>query len=123
MGCGFWAYYLFNTSDIVHSSYEKYNDVEFEKGWIPRWIPKDSFDINETHNIDTNEIFIVFKSRDYEKFLFTCKKLELKNIPAKLAKLNQKTELKDYNFFICKNNDKYIVAYNTKLKKFYIFDR
>ncbi len=123
IGCGFWAYYLYNSSDITHKSYTSYDEIEFEKGWIPRWIPKDSFDISETHNIDTNKLFIIFKSKQYKKFLSTCKKLDLKNIPQNLANFNLKDDIKKYKFFTCKKNENYIVAFNLGKKEFYIFDK
>lgn len=32
-----------------------------DKGWVPTYIPKSATDINEQHNIDTNEVNINFK--------------------------------------------------------------
>ncbi len=123
IGCGFWAYYIYSTSEVVNTSYASYKDVEFDKGWIPRWIPKDSFDIHDTHNIDTNKLFITFKSKNYKAFLSACKKLNLIKIPQVLKKLNPNTPIKSYNFFTCRKNENYIVTQNLKKLEFYIFDK
>lgn len=46
----------------------KYEDIEvvkenkaIQKGWVPAILPESSYDITETHNIDTNNIFGSFK--------------------------------------------------------------
>ena len=36
-------------------------DTAVERGWIPEWLPVSTRDIRETHNLDTNQIWISFK--------------------------------------------------------------
>ncbi|MBE9487961.1 MAG: hypothetical protein IMY73_02150 [Bacteroidetes bacterium] len=41
-----------------YATFDKYaNSKNFEKGWIPSFVPKDAHNISETHNIDNNIIF------------------------------------------------------------------
>jgi hypothetical protein len=42
-----------------------------EHGWVPDIIPDSAFEITETHDIDTNEIFgnFKYKQEDEEKFM------------------------------------------------------
>lgn len=49
-----------------------------EKGWLPEYLPRSATEINETHNIDTNEVKASFKYQlgDTEEIRKNCKKLE-----------------------------------------------
>jgi|GEM_PF-1736743 len=38
-----------------------------ERGWIPAILPKSAYDISETHDIDTNEIFGSFYYHDIDE--------------------------------------------------------
>ena len=55
----------------------KYADVEtvkekhmIEKGWIPSILPLTAYEITETHNIDTHEIFGSFKYKEEDETSF-----------------------------------------------------
>ena len=46
---------LWETIDTSYESAEEVIDSGYlEKGWIPRWLPRDATDLQETHNIDSN---------------------------------------------------------------------
>jgi ABC-type transport system involved in Fe-S cluster assembly fused permease/ATPase subunit len=56
----------------------KYKDIQvvkenqvMEKGWIPAILPESAYEIVETHNIDTNELFgsFKYKQNDEEKLM------------------------------------------------------
>lgn len=56
-----WCHYAENPK----SKFVNYGEAEksgiMSAGWIPTYIPKSSFDINETHNLDTNKVKMSFK--------------------------------------------------------------
>ena len=62
-------------SDVTINKYPDYQSViednATEHGWIPAILPKSAYEIAETHNLDTNEIFGSFKYRqdDEEKLM------------------------------------------------------
>ena len=51
---------LYSCSETQTNRYESKEDVikdgAIERGWIPEIIPNSSFNIIETHNLDTNQI-------------------------------------------------------------------
>lgn len=58
--------YLMAASETKTSRYISYNDAKNanaigEGKWLPIWLPDDSFEISETHNIDTNETWLRFR--------------------------------------------------------------
>lgn len=133
LGCGFWFYYLMYNYDFSKSSYTKYDEIDFKKGWIPKWIPKSSFNINEFHNIDTNELLISFKCKDIKTNLSNCKKIVVKNPLFKTASLSKFSttiknilhELKEkkYEYFLCEYDKNYIWAVDEKSNQVYIFEK
>ena len=49
----------------------KYEDIEvvkenqaIQKGWVPAILPNSAYEITETHNLDTNELFGNFKYKE-----------------------------------------------------------
>ena len=36
-------------------------DDAIGRGWVPPWLPSTAHAINETHNIDTNEVWMIFE--------------------------------------------------------------
>jgi hypothetical protein len=61
--------------DVQINKYDSKSVVKqeqaIEHGWVPGIIPDSAFEITETHNIDTNEIFgsFKYKQEDEEKFM------------------------------------------------------
>jgi len=58
--------YVMVASETKTSQYISYNDAKKanaigEEKWLPIWLPDDSFEISETHNIDTNETWLRFR--------------------------------------------------------------
>jgi hypothetical protein len=43
------------------SRQEIVTDDAIGRGWVPSWLPTSAHSINETHNIDTNEVWMKFK--------------------------------------------------------------
>jgi len=47
--------------DISESTYASYGDVAsddaFTRGWVPRFLPQSATNIQERHNLDTNEMW------------------------------------------------------------------
>lgn len=37
-------------------------DEAIERGWLPEWLPIDAIDIQETHDLDSNESWLVFRT-------------------------------------------------------------
>ena len=58
--------YVMAASETKTSQYISYNEAKKanaigEGKWLPSWLPDDSFEISETHNIDTNETWLRFR--------------------------------------------------------------
>jgi len=62
-------------SDVTINKYPDFQSVmednATEHGWIPAILPKSAYEIAETHNLDTNEIFgsFMYKQNDEEKLM------------------------------------------------------
>jgi len=70
--------YISVSTEVTKSTYETYEEIAsipniFEAGWIPRWLPKTARNIKESHNIDTNEAWIVFSFSPVDKFYEACR--------------------------------------------------
>ena len=69
-------------SENKSNSFDNYESAAesglFEKGWIPSFIPKSSYNIKEYHSIDESSIHVEFdfKSEDINYFINTCKKIK-----------------------------------------------
>jgi hypothetical protein len=67
-------YFLLNAyfSDLQINKYDNLQQVKedkaIEKGWVPALIPPSAYDIEETHDIDTNQLFgrFYYKKTDEE---------------------------------------------------------
>ena len=71
------VYYLL-TSYLSDVQVNKYSDKEtvkknqaIERGWVPAILPESAYDISETHDLDTNELFgsFQYKEKDEESLL------------------------------------------------------
>ena len=58
---------LYRSLDVTHSHFGGYAEAEtagmFDAGWLPRYLPRSAFEINETHDIDTNRVRATFRYR------------------------------------------------------------
>ena len=61
LGALLYMYY----SEIYESHFENYeqlaNSELIQKGWVARFIPKSSYEIYETHAVDTDRVKVIFK--------------------------------------------------------------
>ena len=70
-------YMLLNTyfDDIQINKYDNLQQVKrekaIEKGWVPALLPPSAYDIEETHDIDTNQLFgrFYYKEADEKRVL------------------------------------------------------
>ena len=70
----FIAVYLLLRSYFPNAEINRYDSFEtvqkqkvMEKGWLPRILPLSAYDIVETHDIDTNNIFGKFSYREKDE--------------------------------------------------------
>ncbi len=71
------VYFLFSSffADVQINKYEDIEVVKKQKaiqnGWIPAILPKSSYEITETHDIDANTLFgsFKYKEEDEESFM------------------------------------------------------
>lgn len=47
-------------SDTLDASYDSVADVNFAKGWVPKWLPQGAVNLREVHNLDTNVSALAF---------------------------------------------------------------
>lgn len=74
--------YLENPS-VHFTNYDELKDSGIiESGWVPNYLPLSSYDINETHNLDTNVVRIDFQfvPGDHERARQSCiREIEVEN--------------------------------------------
>jgi len=60
-----------NFSDVTINKYPDFDSVKkegvMEKGWIPSLLPASAYDIAETHNLDSNELFGSFYYKESDE--------------------------------------------------------
>ena len=66
--------YVIFTARYSDAQINKYEDIEvvkenqaIQKGWVPSIIPDSAYEITETHNLDTNELFGNFKYKEQDE--------------------------------------------------------
>lgn len=57
---------LSGCGEVTSTEYADRNDADVreaigESKWLPTWLPEDAVNIRETHDIDTNESWLVFR--------------------------------------------------------------
>lgn len=72
----------FEVTESYYDTYEELTSVPniFESGWVPHWLPKTAHNIKESHDIDTNEAWMVFKFSSSDKFYTGCQVINKKDI-------------------------------------------
>lgn len=64
------------------------SDGAFDRGWLPAWLPDGAHDIWESHDLDSNTVFVCFKSGgDPKLWLADAKAAEL--MPEKRPQIPQ----------------------------------
>ena len=58
--------YFFDRAETAISKFATYEDAQKagaigESKWLPDWLPKTATNIHETHNIDTNQVWLEFR--------------------------------------------------------------
>ena len=79
------------SSDFVETTTNQYSNYKeaveagaIQRGWLPQALPESANDIVETHNIDTNELWVKFKfaQADIKTFLSECEKANDLRLPS-----------------------------------------
>ena len=101
-GC-FWE-----TTDASYSTAKEVIDSGYlDKGWIPRWLPSDATNLQETHNIDSNVSELSFSIPGAESLLLpaSCSPVAFKDtVPAYIQRgwwPNEQDLRESYTFFRC----------------------
>ena len=77
---------LSSCGKLLESSYSNYNEVveddAIRRGWIPFFLPKSASNIREVHDLDTNEVWLVFNldPKDAEAMAKSCTSIPLTEI-------------------------------------------
>ena len=82
--------------ETEYSSYEEIvKDGGFNRGWVPRFLPKSCYDVKEKHDIDNNKVWLIFKFniRDLDSILTKMENPDLN-------KINSIEKIFKYNFTI-----------------------
>lgn len=75
-------------SEMTTNQYADYKEAEvdgaLQRGWLPRNLPASAHGITETHNIDTNQIWVRFQfdRADIKSFLRQCAKAADLRLPS-----------------------------------------
>lgn len=101
-GC-FWE-----TTDASYSTAKEVIDNgHLEKGWIPRWLPSDATNLQETHNIDSNasELSFSIPGRGSLALPESCTPADFKNtVPASIQRHwwpSEQQLRESYDFYEC----------------------
>lgn len=72
------------TTNRYSNYYDAVADGALQRGWLPRNLPDSVHDIVETHNIDTNELWVKFQfdKADIKGLLRQCEKMVDLRLPA-----------------------------------------
>ncbi len=123
--------------EITESYYETYEKVAevpnvFDAGWIPAWLPKTAKQIKESHDIDTNEVWITFEYSASDKFYEACLSVEKKTInlpsdqqenrfPSFVAESLSKIKNKALDFYQCDKGGNRYLAIDAQSMQGYIW--
>lgn len=114
---------IFDYLEVKRTEFSSFNEVEksgyLKKGWIPADFPRNTLNIEETHNLDSNEVWIISDFNGKLKFgnrvMEVLNNLERKNYLIKYFKL--KDEKIQYHSI----SDNEFIAIDTKKEKFYYY--
>lgn len=112
--------------EITYSFFENFNaaDVSIKAGWIPKWIPASSYNIEESHDIDSNVSWIKFTYYNFgESELSQCvlgsvsdmkipERRYIRRFPRFVTEMVDLMKSMDQlEFYICDNGNSYLVIY------------
>ncbi len=129
---------LLTKLEITSLSFDSYEDVInsdiIKAGWIPNWLPSSAANIKESHDIDTNEIWLTFRfSKKDDFYAITCvpkikKEIIMPNdkqisvFPEFVSNIyNQLQNNKSLTFYICDESSTWYMAIDHKLSIAYIW--
>ena len=107
--------------DISESFYSSYDEISsipniFEAGWVPYWLPSSASKIKESHNIDTNEAWLMFSFLPSDDFYTDCQKV--KGFKASFLLINSESRHKQFKNFV----DSLVLAIKDNVIDFYDCD-
>jgi len=88
------------------NTFNNYTELEesglIHRGWVPKYIPKSSYNIKEHHRIDAPYIYVQFnfKENDIESIKNNCSLIEKNIYKCKDSAGQLKLEIKENNFAI-----------------------
>jgi len=96
------VFLLVGCSDVVDASFDDWEAVNvsgsIKRGWIPYWLPKESVNIQERHNLDTSAMAFSFEvpEPNFQISGLTCTKagnapkpyVRLKTFPSNIQELD-----------------------------------
>ena len=98
--------------DVTINRYEDLQTVQeqqaIEKGWVPALLPPSAYDIAETHDLDTNEIFGMFRYQEKDEAALLSKLVDLPELNATMGW---------GNFLFHVDREKNLVKYRNKPSK------
>jgi len=130
--------YTMTRLEVTESHYSTYEELAsipniFDAGWIPSWTPKSAVDIVESHDVDTNEGWLVFKYLKSDEFYAGCKeipsdKVERPNkqytskfpqfVTDAVIQISRNTTIK---FYSCDNNSNRYLAIDKQNQRAYVW--
>ena len=62
--------YLSSRMEIMSASFTDYADAQssMQAGWLPSWLPESAYEIDESHDIDSNVTWVKFRYSTSERF-------------------------------------------------------
>jgi hypothetical protein len=121
--------------EVVESIYPDYEAAvsagAIDRGWIPEFIPPSAKEIKETHNLDTNEVWVsfVWGSGEWLSVEEDCRTVEGERIelprksgggwwpPALVEASNPPPRKSEYAYYRCKNGA--VLAVQSKERRVY----
>ena len=65
-----WYFFSDTQTNKYINFVEVQNDKAIIRGWLPNILPKSAYEIEETHNLDTNFVFGTFKYKEKDEIAF-----------------------------------------------------
>lgn len=110
-------------SDVQRTKFSSFYEVEksgyLKKGWIPADFPRNTSNIKETHDLDSNEVWIICDFNG--KLKFGNRVMEILNNLERKNYLIKHFKLKDKKIQYYSVSDNEFIAVNTKKGKLYYY--
>lgn len=131
--------YMFTRFEVTYSTFDSYNEMEsipniFEASWVPGWLPKTASEIKESHDVDTNEAWLVFNFSPSDRFYKSCQEMEYEHVllpqirqsvryPEFVRKLTKKIRTSTEYFYQCGNDSSRFLAIDHENMRGFIWTR